>query len=126
MKPVSLNLNNKSIEFFKNNFYWYDEKNLNECNDNWFWPVIFIVGITYSIFLLFQLDINNVLLNKPIFDKDKEKLNDRNLKNMIDLEHKKIKHNMNCILTPHISGVTYESNVRVSDFIVDKLTNFFN
>ena len=39
---------------------------------------------------------------------------------------KKIKHNMNCILTPHISGVTYESNVRVSDFIVDKLTNFFN
>jgi len=36
MKPVSLNLNNKSIEFFKNNFYWYDEKNLNECNNNWY------------------------------------------------------------------------------------------
>ena len=39
---------------------------------------------------------------------------------------KKIKKDMNCILTPHISGVTYQSNVRVSDFIVDKVIDFFN
>ena len=36
MEPVSLNLSNKSIEFFKDNFYWYEENNLNECNDNWY------------------------------------------------------------------------------------------
>ena len=39
---------------------------------------------------------------------------------------KKIKKNMNCILTPHISGVTYQSNSRVSNFIVDKVIDFFN
>ena len=39
---------------------------------------------------------------------------------------KRIKNNMNCILTPHISGVTHESNIRVSDFIVDKVKDFFN
>ena len=38
----------------------------------------------------------------------------------------KIKPGMNCILTPHISGVTTESNIRVSDFIVKKITDFFN
>ena len=32
---------------------------------------------------------------------------------------------MNCILTPHTSGVTVESNVRVSQFIADKVINFF-
>ena len=37
-----------------------------------------------------------------------------------------IKKDMNCILTPHISGVTYQSNRRVSDFIVDKVIDFFN
>jgi len=36
----------------------------------------------------------------------------------------KIKPGMNCILTPHISGVTTESNIRVSDFIVKKITDF--
>jgi len=40
--------------------------------------------------------------------------------------YNKIKPGMNCILTPHISGVTTESNIRVSDFIVKKITNFFN
>ncbi len=40
--------------------------------------------------------------------------------------YSKIKPGMNCILTPHISGVTTESNIRVSDFIVKKITNFFN
>ena len=40
--------------------------------------------------------------------------------------YKKIKLGMNCILTPHISGVTTESNIRVSDFIVKKITDFFN
>ena len=40
--------------------------------------------------------------------------------------YKKIKPGMNCILTPHISGVTTESNIRVSDFIVKKITDFFN
>jgi phosphoglycerate dehydrogenase-like enzyme len=39
--------------------------------------------------------------------------------------YNKIKPNMNCILTPHISGVTIESNVRVSDFIVKKIIDFF-
>ena len=38
----------------------------------------------------------------------------------------KIKPDMNCIFTPHISGVTTESNIRVSDFIVKKITDFFN
>ena len=39
--------------------------------------------------------------------------------------YNKIKPGMNCILTPHISGVTTESNIRVSDFIVKKICNFF-
>ncbi len=39
--------------------------------------------------------------------------------------YNKIKPDMNCILTPHISGVTTESNIRVSDFIVKKITDFF-
>ena len=40
--------------------------------------------------------------------------------------YKKVSSDMNCILTPHISGVTTESNIRVSDFIVKKTTEFFN
>ena len=40
--------------------------------------------------------------------------------------YNKIKPDMNCILTPHISGVTTESNIRVSDFIVKKTIDFFN
>ena len=40
--------------------------------------------------------------------------------------YNKIKPGMNCILTPHISGVTTESNIRVSDFIVKKIIDFFN
>ena len=40
--------------------------------------------------------------------------------------YNKIKPGMNCILTPHISGVTTESNIRVSDFIVKKISDFFN
>ncbi len=40
--------------------------------------------------------------------------------------YNKIKPDMNCILTPHISGVTTESNIRVSDFIVKKTIEFFN
>ena len=40
--------------------------------------------------------------------------------------YKKINPGMNCILTPHISGVTTESNIRVSDFIVKKIIEFFN
>ena len=39
--------------------------------------------------------------------------------------YEKIKPDMNCILTPHISGVTTESNVRVSNFIVKKTIKFF-
>ncbi len=39
---------------------------------------------------------------------------------------KKINKKMNCILTPHISGITQQSNIRVSDFIVDKVIDFFN
>ncbi len=36
-----------------------------------------------------------------------------------------ITNDMNCILTPHIAGVTTESNVRVSNFIIDKTNKFF-
>ena len=36
-----------------------------------------------------------------------------------------IKDNTNCILTPHIAGVTEESNVRVSDFIANSVKEFF-
>jgi len=39
---------------------------------------------------------------------------------------KKIKKDMNCVLTPHVSGITYQSNIRVSDFIADKVIDFFN
>ena len=39
--------------------------------------------------------------------------------------YEKITSEMNCILTPHISGVTTESNIRVSNFIVKKAINFF-
>ena len=37
----------------------------------------------------------------------------------------KIKPDMNCILTPHIAGITEESNERVSKFIADKIIDFF-
>jgi|TARA_B110000977_G_scaffold183228_1_gene245669 (S)-sulfolactate dehydrogenase len=53
----------------------------------------------------FALDVYN---SEPI----KEKL------------YKEITSSMNCILTPHTSGVTAESNVRVSQFIADKVINF--
>jgi phosphoglycerate dehydrogenase-like enzyme len=36
-----------------------------------------------------------------------------------------IKDNTNCILTPHIAGVTEESNIRVSDFIANSVKEFF-
>ena len=39
--------------------------------------------------------------------------------------YEKITPEMNCILTPHISGVTTESNIRVSNFIVKKAIDFF-
>ena len=39
--------------------------------------------------------------------------------------YKKISKEMNCILTPHISGVTIQSNKRVSDFIASKVIDFF-
>jgi phosphoglycerate dehydrogenase-like enzyme len=39
--------------------------------------------------------------------------------------YEQITNNMNCILTPHIAGVTKESNARVSQFIADKIIKFF-
>ena len=36
-----------------------------------------------------------------------------------------IKSNTNCILTPHIAGVTEESNTRVSEFIANSVKEFF-
>ena len=39
--------------------------------------------------------------------------------------YKQITNKMNCILTPHIAGVTSESNKRVSQFIADRLIKFF-
>ena len=36
-----------------------------------------------------------------------------------------ISNDMNCILTPHIAGVTEESNFRVSKFIAESTINFF-
>ena len=38
----------------------------------------------------------------------------------------KIDDTFNCIITPHISGVTEESNKKISEFITKKLINFFN
>jgi (S)-sulfolactate dehydrogenase len=38
----------------------------------------------------------------------------------------KIKKNTNCILTPHVAGVTEESNKRVSEFIANAVKEFFN
>ena len=40
--------------------------------------------------------------------------------------YKQIDDTFNCILTPHISGVTQESNKKISEFIVNKLITFFN
>ena len=40
--------------------------------------------------------------------------------------YKKIDDSFNCILTPHISGVTEESNKRISEFIANKIIHFFN
>ena len=37
----------------------------------------------------------------------------------------KINKNINCILTPHVAGVTEESNSRVSDFIANAVKDFF-
>ena len=38
----------------------------------------------------------------------------------------KINRDMKCILHPHIAGITEESNQRVSNFIAEKIINFFN
>ncbi len=40
--------------------------------------------------------------------------------------YSKIDDTFNCIITPHISGVTEESNKKISEFITKKLINFFN
>ena len=37
----------------------------------------------------------------------------------------RIQNNTNCILTPHIAGITQESNTRVSEFIANALREFF-
>jgi len=37
-----------------------------------------------------------------------------------------ITNDMNCILSPHIAGVTEESNTRVSEFIMNKTNEFFS
>ena len=37
----------------------------------------------------------------------------------------RVKKNTNCILTPHIAGVTEESNTRVSEFIANAVKDFF-
>ena len=42
-----------------------------------------------------------------------------------DSFYNKINVDMNCILTPHISGVTTQSNERVSNFIANKTIEFF-
>ena len=42
-----------------------------------------------------------------------------------DSLYSQISKDMNCILTPHISGVTTQSNERVCDFIVNKVFEFF-
>ena len=39
--------------------------------------------------------------------------------------YNKISGDMNCILTPHISGITTQSNERVCNFIADKTIEFF-
>ena len=39
---------------------------------------------------------------------------------------KNITNEMNCILSPHIAGVTEESNTRVSEFIMNKTNEFFS
>ena len=43
-----------------------------------------------------------------------------------DIFYKQIDDTFNCILTPHISGVTQESNKKISEFIANKLITFFN
>ena len=40
--------------------------------------------------------------------------------------YKQIDDTFNCILTPHISGITQESNKKISEFITNKLITFFN
>jgi phosphoglycerate dehydrogenase-like enzyme len=40
--------------------------------------------------------------------------------------YNKILNTMNCILTPHTSGVTIESNTRVSQFIAEKVIRFLS
>ena len=35
-----------------------------QCTDSWFWPVIIMVGVVYSVFLLFQEDIFNFILKR--------------------------------------------------------------
>ena len=42
-----------------------------------------------------------------------------------DSLYNQISKDMNCILTPHISGVTTQSNERVCDFIAEKMLEFF-
>ena len=38
----------------------------------------------------------------------------------------KIKKNTNCILSPHVAGVTEEANKRVSEFIANAVKEFFS
>ena len=40
--------------------------------------------------------------------------------------YRNISNDMNCILSPHIAGVTEESNTRVSEFIMNKTNEFFS
>ena len=60
---------------------------------------------------------NNYISGFALDVYEHEPVNKRFLKN--------ITNDMNCILSPHIAGVTEESNTRVSEFIMNKTNEFF-
>ena len=57
-----------------------------------------------------------------LFEIGVEDLPPKNLNSFLE----KIKKNTNCILSPHVAGVTDEANKRVSEFIANTVKEFFN
>ena len=96
--------------------YLFDEKIFQKMNNK---PIIINSsrgGIINEIDLL-EAYKNNYISGFALDVYEHEPVNKIFLKN--------ITNDMNCILSPHIAGVTEESNTRVSEFIMNKTNEFF-
>ena len=69
------------------------------------------------------VDIGNSKISCIVYDVRKDGY--KKILSLVSNPTNSIKKSTNCILTPHIAGVTEESNTRVSEFIANTVLEFF-